>query len=73
MRWIDKDMKTYKKYFPSAMFSGEIILSDKSYDTYEEAKANTDFVFPDVDWEEYDENNHLLVRTSYGRRCEWMN
>lgn len=66
-------MKTYKKYFPSTMFSGEIFLSDKSYDTYEEAKAATNVVFPDVDCEEHDERSHLLVGTSYGRRCEWMN
>lgn len=57
-------MKTSKKYFPSTIFSGEIIISDKSYDTYEEAKANTNDVYPDVDWEEYDENGRF-VRASY--------
>ena len=44
-----------KKFFPSTMFSGEIIISDKGYDSEEEAKAHTNIVFPDVDWEEYDE------------------
>ena len=57
-------MKTYKKYFTSTIFSGEVVLSGKSYSSYEEAKANTDRVFPDVDWEEYDEKGNFL-RASY--------
>lgn len=57
-------METNKKYFPSTMFSGEVVLSGKSYSSYEEAKANTNETFPDVDWEEYDEKGNF-VRSSY--------
>ncbi len=64
-------MKTYKKYYPSTMFSGEIFLSDKSYDTEEEAKANTDKVYPDIDWEEYNEKGQLIGK-SYGNPCPWL-
>ena len=55
-------MGNYKKYFTSTMFSGEIIVNtSKGYDTYEEAKANTDKVFPDVDWEEYNEDGRFIT------------
>lgn len=64
-------MKTYRKYFPSTMFSGEVILSDVSYDTFEEAKANTDAVYDSVDWEEYNEKGRF-IRSSYGKSCYWM-
>lgn len=57
-------MNTYKKYFPSTIFSGEIILSDKSYNTYEEAKENTNAIYPDVDWEEYNKHG-CFVQSSY--------
>jgi len=49
-----------KKFFPSTMFSGEIIISDKGYDSEEEAKAHTNDVFPDIDWEEYDEKGRFI-------------
>lgn len=64
-------MKTYRKYFPSTMFSGEVILSDVSYDTFEEAKANTNTVYDSVDWEEYNEKGRFL-RSSYKKPCPWM-
>lgn len=57
-------MITYKKFIPSTIFSGEIILSEKSYPTYEEAKKNTSQIYPDIDWEEYDENGRM-VQASY--------
>ena len=64
-------MKTYRKYFPSTMFSGEVILSDVSYDTFEEAKVNTDAVYDSVDWEEYNEKGRF-IRSSYSKSCPWI-
>lgn len=64
-------MKRTKKYFPSTMFSGETILSGNGYDTYEEAKRNTNPVYPDVDWEEYNEYG-IVVGTSYGCAAPWI-
>jgi len=54
-------MNTYKKFFPSTIFSGEIILNvEKGYDTEQEARLHCDVVFPDVDWELYDEKGHFI-------------
>ncbi len=64
-------MNTYKKYFPSTMFSGEVILSNKSYDTFEEAKENTNSIYDNVDWEEYNEKGQF-IRSSYDNACPWM-
>lgn len=67
-------MNTYKIYYPSTMFSGEIILNDeKGYDTEAEAKANCNDVYPDVDWEEFNEKG-FLVGASYGigNACPWI-
>lgn len=58
-------MGYYKKYFRSTIWCGEIILDcSQKYDTYEEAKANTNAVYPDIDWEEYNEDG-FFVGCSY--------
>ena len=67
-------MKTYKKYYPSTMFSDEIIINkEKGYSTEEEAKLHCDAVYPDVDWEEFDEKGSF-VGASYdvGNVCPWI-
>lgn len=65
-------MKTYKKYYTTTMFSGEICFSGESYDTYEEAKAHTTKVYPDVDWIECDKHG-FIIDTSYdGKPCPWI-
>jgi len=50
-----------RKYYTSTMFCGEIILClDRAYNSYEEAKANTDDIYNDVDWEEFDKDWHFI-------------
>lgn len=63
MRTVEEKMNK-KKYYPSTIFSGEVILRGDSYDTYEEAKSNTNHVFPDVEWEEYNDKG-MFVTASY--------
>lgn len=69
-------MKTKKLYYPSTMFSGEVILSNEHFNTEKEAMEHTDKVYPDVDWTEYqileDGNLGMVVGSSYYHTCPWM-
>lgn len=56
-------MKTFTKYYPSALFCGEVILATVGYDSREEAMLHTSDVYPDVDWETYDEFGFLLDKS----------
>lgn len=60
-----RELETKRTYYVSTFFSGETILGD-AYETYEEAKAHTTSVFPDVDWEEVNKYG-FVVASSYGK------